>query len=119
MEQHVAVHDDEPVQQQRSCQPQRVQAVGLREPRVLHELHAAAAAAPDPLGFAADHDDDVVDAAGAQDRNLPLDQRQAADARQAFRQVAGGAIQARALAGRQHHAPHRPLQVISLPFRTG
>jgi hypothetical protein len=87
MEEHVAVHDHEAFCQQRPCQPQRIQAVGLREPRVLDELDAAAALAPDAIGLAPDDHRDVVDAEPAQRLDLTLEERRASGPQQTLRKI--------------------------------
>src|SRR5581483_11660089 len=106
MEQHVTVHDHEPLVQQRSCQPQRIQTVRLRESRVLDVGDAAAALQPHRLGLTPDHDRDVADAGGTQRIDLPLEQRAIAHANETLRFVARRSVQSRALAGCENDPYH-------------
>jgi hypothetical protein len=106
MEEDVAVQHEEPVQQQIAREPERVEAVGRRVPRVVHDVHVPRTAALHLLDAEPGDDGDAVDPRGLERVDLPVEQRAVADAGQALRPIADDALQPPAASRGQDDGPH-------------
>src|SRR6266850_4476254 len=105
-EEHVTVEDDESVGQQIAGDPQRVQAVGRGEAHVLDKFNSGTADAADVVGAVAGDDGHRLNAAGAQRRQLSLEQRAGTDTRETLRKGACHASKASPSAGSKYDGSH-------------
>src|SRR4029453_4456527 len=91
---------------QRTCQPQRIEAVRFRVELILEKAKVRAASAAHAIRLKPDHDDDVIDSARAQRLHLQVDQRRSVECSQALRQNGIAAIEPGAGARRQNYSNH-------------
>ncbi len=103
----VAVEQHERPRDGLARERERVEAVRVREARVLHVAHARAEARADRVGAEADHDHDAADAELAQRPELVLDQRTTADLDQTLREARSERPQPRATTSGEDHGRRR------------